>query len=272
LAFCSNSSAADVSFDLFKVLNLEIGCCVYFTIPLHIRKEEKSHWDGYPFKMTSAARPTFLPAVGGHSLRDTRAGPISYQSAKDLAAHTKLKYRQNGQAAPEELSREELKLKLKEKEIMYMQKVNSRGILFLILAHLEKPNLDEFKEIANLDRDDTDSEDQDEDSDEDEDDTAELMKELEKIKQERLQEQERIEQEKLEEEQKELQERALTGNPLLNDFDVASTSSTFAIKRRWDDDVIFKNQARTEEEPRKRFINDMLRSDFHRKFMNKYVR
>ena len=88
--------------------------------------------------MTSAARPTFLPAVGGHSLRDTRAGPISYQSAKDIAAHTKLKYRQNGQAAPEELSREELKLKLKEKEIMYMQKVNSRGIILLMNSSFGK--------------------------------------------------------------------------------------------------------------------------------------
>lgn len=43
--------------------------------------------------MTSAARPTFLPAMGGHSLRDTGAGPVSLQSSKDLASHTKLKYR-----------------------------------------------------------------------------------------------------------------------------------------------------------------------------------
>ena len=46
------------------------------------------------------------------------------------------------------------------------------------------------------------------------------------------------------------------------------------MKRRWDDDVVFKNQARgTEERGReKRFVNDLLRSDFHRRFMDKYVR
>jgi protein CWC15 len=56
------------------------------------------------------------------------------------------------------------------------------------------------------------------------------------------------------------------GNPLLNPGD-------FNVKRRWDDDVIFKNQARgTEEKRKKEFVNDLLRSDFHKRFMNKYVR
>lgn len=52
------------------------------------------------------------------------------------------------------------------------------------------------------------------------------------------------------------------GNPLLNPRD-------FTMKRRWDDDVVFKNQARGTEEKgkKKEFINDMLRSDFHKKFM-----
>lgn len=57
------------------------------------------------------------------------------------------------------------------------------------------------------------------------------------------------------------------GNPLLNPKD-------FTIKRRWDDDVVFKNQARGTEDrnKRKEFVNDMLRSDFHKKFMSRYVR
>ena len=48
----------------------------------------------------------------------------------------------------------------------------------------------------------------------------------------------------------------------------------YGVKRRWDDDVVFKNQARGTEErgKEKRFVNDLLRSDFHRKFMDKYVR
>lgn len=41
---------------------------------------------------------------------------------------------------------------------------------------------------------------------------------------------------------------------------------------RWDDDVVFKNQARgLDDKPKKRFINDMLRSDFHKKFLHKYI-
>ena len=46
----------------------------------------------------------------------------------------------------------------------------------------------------------------------------------------------------------------------------------FDVKRRWDDDVTFKNTARGVEERSKklRFINDSIRSDFHRKFMDKY--
>jgi protein CWC15 len=111
-----------------------------------------------------------------------------------------------------------------------------------------------------------------------EDETAALMRELEKIKRERaeakakevclvlidiealltnIQEAERVAEE---EEQREID--IARGNPLLN-------SNDFTIKRRWDDDVVFKNQARGTEDrnKKKEFINDMLRSDFHKKFM-----
>jgi len=45
----------------------------------------------------------------------------------------------------------------------------------------------------------------------------------------------------------------------------------FTVKRRWDDDVIFKNQAR-EPDNKKRFINDTIRNDFHKKFLEKYIK
>ena len=42
---------------------------------------------------------------------------------------------------------------------------------------------------------------------------------------------------------------------------------------RWDDDVVFKNCARGEvDKKERRFINDTLRSDFHKKFMEKYIK
>lgn len=124
-----------------------------------------------------------------------------------------------------------------------------------------------------MDKDDSCSEEEDEDDDSDddsdEDDTAELMKELEKIKQERQQEQEKAELLAKEQEEREMEERAMTGNPLLDHGNGASSSTaTASVKRRWDDDVIFKNQTRgVSDKPEKRFINDMLRSDFHRKYV-----
>lgn len=46
----------------------------------------------------------------------------------------------------------------------------------------------------------------------------------------------------------------------------------FQVKRRWDDDVVFKNCARTEPEKKSHFINDSLRCEFHKKFMEKYIK
>jgi protein CWC15 len=93
-------------------------------------------------------------------------------------------------------------------------------------------------------------------------------------------------------------ENILSGNPLLNytsqvqkgdlkvsHYDMAtfvigkcylSPHNIFCVqvKRRWDDDVVFKNCARSEPDKKKdqQFINDSLRSEFHRKFMEKYVK
>lgn len=99
----------------------------------------------------------------------------------------------------------------------------------------------------------------DEEDDDDEDDPEELMAELNRIKQERALEEKRRQEEKKDKEEK--------TRP-----NVDEESSSFAIKRRWDDDVPFKNCARGEPDPkRKIFVNDTLRQEFHRKFMDKYI-
>jgi protein CWC15 len=103
---------------------------------------------------------------------------------------------------------------------------------------------------------------------EDEDDTAALYAELAKIKAERAAEKARQEAEAEAKNRDERDHALATGNPLLN-----SGPKDFTVKRRWDDDVIFKNQSRgVDEKPKNRFVNDMLRSDFHKKFLNKYVK
>lgn len=80
------------------------------------------------------------------------------------------------------------------------------------------------------------------------------------------------EMEKRQEEERIRMENILSGNPLLS-YSSQSGRTDMKVRRRWDDDVVFKNCARSE--PKKKhdvFINDSLRSEFHRKFMEKYVK
>jgi protein CWC15 len=69
------------------------------------------------------------------------------------------------------------------------------------------------------------------------------------------------------EEEAKMEEAALIGNPLL-----ASEGVSGKMKRRWNDDVVFRNQAKGEPEVKKRFINDTVRNDFHKRFLNKFVK
>ncbi|KAG0018323.1 hypothetical protein BGZ80_007315 [Entomortierella chlamydospora] len=256
--------------------------------------------------MTTAARPTFDPARGKGSQAPTRI-----YSSRDLASHTKLKFRQTGQTSQDELNRLDLKAQLLKAENDHFEKVNKVTKIASGLSNSFKDNDDDededdskpkqqessssetplerkrrlLKEAERLDKDDSDDSDASDDKDssdsddsdsddDDEDDTAELMRELEKIKRERAEEKERQEKLQREEEEKERQAQAAAGNPLLDIPGNGSSSGPkdFSVKRRWDDDVIFKNQARgVDDKPKKRFINDTLRSDFHRKFMNQYV-
>lgn len=79
--------------------------------------------------------------------------------------------------------------------------------------------------------------------------------------------------ERRQEEERIRMENILSGNPLLTHYSAGSAKAEHRVKRRWDDDVVFKNCARSEPEKKSNvFINDSLRSDFHRKFMEKYVK
>ncbi|KAF0514313.1 Cwf15/Cwc15 cell cycle control protein [Gigaspora margarita] len=216
--------------------------------------------------MTTAARPTFDPARG----YDSKAPTLQY-SSRDLAAHTKLKFRQTGQLTKEELENVDLKEELLKAEREHFEKIQGEQLREAGAAgenQYAETRRRLLLETAALDKDDSDDDSDDDissDEEEEEDDTAALLLELEKIKKERAEEKERMELEKMESAERQRQEEAMNGNPLLR--------KDFSVKRRWDDDVIFKNQARgVDDKPKKRFINDTLRSDFHRKFMNKYVK
>lgn len=107
-----------------------------------------------------------------------------------------------------------------------------------------------------------------EDDESDEDDEMELQRELVRIKAERAAAQAKKDQEVKDLEDKKNTENALKGNPLVDmgDFETAK------VKRRWNDDVVFRNQARDEPEHKKRFINDTIRNDFHRQFLKKFMK
>lgn len=237
--------------------------------------------------MTTAARPTFEPARGGRGKGEGDLSALSKQySSRDLPGHTKIKYRQPTQDPPEELRNRDFRRELEERErAAAREKTRERGPrehTTSSSSSSKRPRLDQIP-AANLDADDplTD-EDEDEESDEDDDDDfdqAALMAELEKIKKERAEEQERKEREQKAEEERIRIENILSGNPLINlagqqQPQMTQAQTSFRVKRRWDDDVVFKNCAKGVDDARKekRFVNDTLRSEFHKKFMEKYVK
>ncbi|CAI6346227.1 unnamed protein product [Macrosiphum euphorbiae] len=216
--------------------------------------------------MTTAARPTFEPARGGQGRGENDLSALSVQySSRDLPSHTKLKYREPGQGTTEELQKQDFAKVLEEKEKSVVTKaIGGEPPLKKI-----RP---EHVPIATLDVDDPLDLDASDDEDS-EDDAEELMLELQKIKKERMAEEARMEADKREAEEQIRIQNILQGNPLLSyGGGSAVPKVNQKVKRRWNDDVVFKNCARTEPEKNTTFINDCIRSDFHRKFMDKYIK
>ncbi|RCN36137.1 Cwf15/Cwc15 cell cycle control protein [Ancylostoma caninum] len=243
--------------------------------------------------MTTAHRPTFHPARGGTGRTEGDLSKLSQQySSKDMPSHTKLKYRQTGQGTEEELRRrvrtfifyfygalwyvlvKDLRRELEDKEKAASRDRRSRDSA--APSSSKRARLEEITH-AGVDADEPLDEPDSSDDDSDEDDTAALMAELERIKKERAAEKAAREEEEKKREEKIRLDNILAGNPLLNVSEPGSSSSNggdFKVKRRWDDDVVFKNCAKGIDERKKEssFINDAIRSEFHRKFMDKYIK
>ena len=110
------------------------------------------------------------------------------------------------------------------------------------------------KDHDDTDLDDSDS-DEDDSDDDDEDDEEALQAELAKLKAEREAERRTAAAQEAAVEQRADESAAMTGNPLLAVAAAASASQ----KRRWNEDVVFRNQAKGEPKAKKRFINDTVR-------------
>ncbi|KAL1833487.1 hypothetical protein DCAR_0103573 [Daucus carota subsp. sativus] len=222
--------------------------------------------------MTTAARPTWAPAKGGNEQGGTRIfGPSQKYSSRDIASHTTLKPRKEGQDTQEELQKRNLRDELEERERRHFSsredKDRRKGGHLLLEG--SKREIEDRMIPRSADADDEveiKSDDESDDDDDDEDDTEALLAELEQIKKERAEDKLRKERQEQEEQLKVKEAELIRGNPLLNN------ATSFSVKRRWDDDVVFKNQTRGETKTPKRFINDTIRSDFHRKFLQKYMK
>lgn len=253
-----------------------------------------------PHSLTPSTKPLTTPtqAVGKEALR----GPAYHQRL--LPAHTQLKFRKPGQGGDADGATRDLAAELLAAEAAHHARLTGgpapapstddtaseqphgtkRGLLEAGGGAGDDDDGDGndteakrrriLEETRDIDADDSDSgsdKDDDEDSDSDDSDSddeeAELQRELERVKRERQEKREREEREREAVEAEQREKDIAKGNPLLNKPD-------FTVKRRWDDDVVFKNQARgTEERGKgKEFVNDLLRSDFHKRFMSKYVR
>uniref|UniRef100_A0A7S2W7L3 Cwf15/Cwc15 cell cycle control protein n=1 Tax=Mucochytrium quahogii TaxID=96639 RepID=A0A7S2W7L3_9STRA len=211
---------------------------------------------------------TWKPALASGSTFDRgnyrTGGVVSQQSsALDLPGHTKLKYRHAEQGLEVNQSLEDLEERERQAELEKVDRIIENQNDVGLLEGKELEEFDDRDENVSSDQDGSDSSGSDEDSSDDEEE--EIAKELERIRRER-EEKAR----KLEEETAQLEDKAklLGGNPLLNN----SGAGSGKMKRRWDADVVFRNQARSETQTKKRFINDTIRSDFHRQFLKKYIK
>lgn len=254
--------------------------------------------------MTTAHRPTWKAAVGRENEGGWSAGgAISTQrSALDAPAHTKLKFRDDvaaGDKNNKEILRKSL-LALEQAEQTASLKKNalphrpvdpaveerSKQRLLKQTAEVDDVKLKEKyndsdveeqqsseEEESDLDNDDDDSDlDSSRSSDDDEDDEAALHAELAKIRAEREEAKRKADERLAAEETAKQEEAALLGNPLLSNQDGSGGVASGKMKRRWNDDVVFRNQAKGQPAPKKRFINDTVRNDFHKRFLNKFIR
>jgi len=234
--------------------------------------------------MTTAARPTFEPAKGGMGRGERDLSALSKQySARDLPSHQKLKYREHGQNTADEIRSRDFRRELEDRERETRDKDKrrtgtsssssiARESSSSTSSSTKKPRLDQIAP-SNLDADDPQDEDDDDadDSDDDSDDEAVLFAELERIRRERAEEEAKAASARQEQEERIRMENIISGNPLLNL--AAITKQDMKVKRRWDDDVVFKNCAASEpDKNEKKFINDSLRSEFHNRFMEKYIK
>lgn len=213
--------------------------------------------------MTTAHRPTFDPAKG-RKLDE----PSSISHPQLLPAHKQLKFRRvesGGRNPLVQKSVDELRQDLLEKERRHFDangnssykdrfleaKVEDQKLIAETYEERKERVLQESKHL-----DDSSSESDSESSSEcesDEDETEQLIRELEKVKREKAKEKEEAEKEAAE-------------------IRIMQQQEAPKVAKSWRNSTVFRKQQQSEQSEKDLFVNDMLKSDFHKRFMKRYVR
>lgn len=101
-------------------------------------------------------------------------------------------------------------------------------------------------------------------SEDSEDEEEMLIRELARIKQERADEELKRQAREAAKQAAMQEAHAVSSNPLFQ-------NSNSSLHRRWDDDTVFHGQASSSATASKTFVNDVVRSEFHKKFLDKYI-
>ncbi|KAH9044145.1 Cwf15/Cwc15 cell cycle control protein [Lactarius hengduanensis] len=237
--------------------------------------------------MSTAHRPTWDPA----QTREVKGG--SRHSVRDMATHTKLKFRYTQTTRPDLRGRsksvtyartssrrrrklakmrqpaglpvEDAPMAPEDEEAKKRRKVLQEALEMDKDADSDEGDGDGANDSKGNANGDRGGEEEDRGDDDEEDVTTELLRELEKIKRERAAEHARVEQAEAEATEAEREARIATANPLLNLSAALGNApginttapGTFALKRRWDDG---------------QFVNDLFRTEFHKKSMSRFIK
>ncbi|GAW79364.1 hypothetical protein, conserved [Plasmodium gonderi] len=260
--------------------------------------------------MTTAHRPTWYNAIGGENQGGNRkVSQTAKVCSRDMPSHTKMKMRDLSDYMEEKEVLKKNLIQLENGITSEEKNNNSKKIV--AIENIKKATNHEYTNPFPEDEDDeveeewktrnrrrdikekkkltkrsekrhgqvgsqSDSEpdsqsDSEPDSQSDDEEEKELLRELENLKREKLEKQ------RLEKQEQELMKskknNVLTNNPLINledNSDDDEQSKNIARKRKWTDEAIFRNTCEKKGK-KSTFINDTVRTSFHKKFLFKYI-
>lgn len=214
--------------------------------------------------MTSAHRPTFDHAKG----KDNKnISSISHK--RGLASHTKLKFRTKKRKINTEFEEddEEVEKTGDGRQLDGVKKSDIAGLVESLQSEADNTGVSN-EEVITADEksiepvnESTSENESAEGSEEDSDDEEALLLEMEKIKKER-------DEAKRKAEEEEIVKRAKQSNPLM----LIDTESKREISRKksWRDRKTMAKKVAVSDD--QKFLNDTVKSDFHKKFLDKYIR